>query len=1080
MKKFNLIFTFFVIMFSSWNLFSQTEARLLRFPNIHDNKVVFTYAGDLYLVDINGGIARRLTSDPGFEMFAKFSPDGKYIAFTAQYDGNTEVYLMPAQGGIPKRLTYTATLDRDDVADRMGPNNIVMGWSPDSKKIIFRSRCHSFNSFRGQLFTVDINGGMPQEIPVQDGGFCSYSPDGKYLAFNNIFREFRTWKYYTGGMADDIWVFDFASAKAVKLFENPAQDIFPMWNGNKIYFLSDRDHTMNLFAYDLDQDNTEKITNYQKYDIKFPSIGGDKIIYEHAGYLYYYNIPDGKISKITVYINNDFAVTRNKLVNAAKYIHTVDISNDGKFLLMSARGDIFKVPAIMGVTKDLTNSAGVHERNAVWSPDGKYIAYISDKSGEFEIYYQKADGSEPPVQLTSNAETYKYRIKWSPDSKKLLWNDRLMRLRYIDISTKKITEVDKSDYSIISSYNWSPDSRWITYALPNFETYKKIMIYDTKDGSKHEVTQGWYNSSSPAFSFDGKYLVFASERSFDPTYDDLDWNVAYSNTYKVYLVLLSDKTKNPFAPEESYVPDNQDTIKNSINKDNVEIDFDGISNRIIALPVRPAYYWNLYCLNDKVYYTGETLEDETSHFYMYDLKKHKETTLASGVGAYFPWNNSKMLLKKGKKYAIIDIPTSEIDFSSIKFADLSGLKYITDYQKEYKQIFTETWRQMRDFFFDPNMRGLNWDSIYAKYAVFLPYIHHRNDLNYIMGEMIGELNIGHAYVGGGERPKVDKIYMGLLGARFSKDASGYFKIDKIIRGQSWNPKRNSPLAEPGLDVNEGDFIIAINGVPTNSVDNIYQLLINTAGKPTELTINSTAKQDGAHNIVVKPLKSEADLYYYQWVWHNIEYVNEKTNGQVGYIHIPDMSSEGMNEFVELFYPQFRKKALIIDDRGNGGGNVSPIITEILRRKMVMQTMWRNVEMAGPVPDKTHVGPKVLLLDEYSASDGDLFPYQFKTYKMGTLIGKRSWGGVTGITASLPFIDGGYLYKPEFGHYSADGKKWIIEGHGVDPDIVVENNPADEYRGVDAQLDKAIEVVLEQLQNYPEKILPHPPFENKNK
>ena len=1080
MKKIKFIIPFLTILFLQLNLNAQKEAKLLRFPNINKDKIVFTYAGDLYLTDINGGIARRLTSDKGFEMFAKFSPDGKYIAFTAQYDGNTEVYLMPAEGGIPKRLTYTATLDRDDVADRMGPNNIVMGWTPDSKKIIFRSRCKSFNSFRGQLFTVDINGGMPQEVPIQDGGFCSFSPDGNYLAFNNIFREFRTWKYYTGGMADDIWVLDLKKQQAVKLFENPAQDIFPMWYDNKIYFLSDREHTMNLFVYDLDEDKTTKLTNYTKYDIKFPSIGGDKIIYEHAGNLEYYDISDGTTHKISIYIDNDFASTRNKLVDASKSIKTVDISANGKFMLMSARGEIFKVPAIKGVTKNLTNTCGVHERNAVWSPDGKYIAYISDKSGEFEIYLQKADGSEPAVQLTNNAETYKFKIKWSPDSKKILWNDRLMRLRYIDINAKKITEVEKSDYATNSSFNWSPDSRWITYALPNFETYKKIMIFDTKDGSKHEVTQGWYNSSSPAFSFDGKYLVFASQRSFNPTYDDLDWNVAYSNTYKVYLVLLSKKTKNPFASQESFTTNDSDTIKTSINNNNVEIDFEGIANRIISLPVRPAYYWNLYCLDDKVYYKGETLEDKTSHFYMYDLKSQKETELAKGVGFYFPWNNKKMLITKGRKYAIIDIPTTEIDFSTIKFADLSAMKYFTDFQQEYKQIYTETWRQMRDFFFDPNMRGLNWDSIYAKYAVFLPYIHHRNDLTYILGEMIGELNIGHAYVGGGERPKIDKIYMGLLGATFSKDASGYFKIDKIIQGQSWNRDRNSPLAEPGLNVNEGDFIIAINGIPTNTVENIYQLLINTAEKPTELTINSSASKNNARKIVVKPLKSEADLYYYQWVWHNIEYVNEKTNGQVGYIHIPDMSSEGMNEFVELFYPQFRKKALIIDDRGNGGGNVSPIITEILRRKMVMQTMWRNVKMAGPVPDKTHVGPKVLLLDEYSASDGDLFPFQFKTYKMGTLIGKRSWGGVTGITASLPFIDGGYLYKPEFGHYSADGKTWIIEGHGVDPDIVVENNPADEFKGIDAQLDKAIEVILEQLQNYPEKILPHPPFENKNK
>ncbi len=1078
------IIVFFVIVLSFLSIKSQTqtEARLLRFPNIRGNQVVFTYAGDLYTVNIKGGIARRLTSDPGFEMFAKISPDGKYIAFTAQYDGNTEVYIMPSEGGIPKRLTYTATLDRDDVADRMGPNNIVMGWTPDSKNIIYRSRCFSYNSFRGLLFTVDINGDMPKEVPVQDGGFCSYSPDGKYLAFNNIFREFRTWKYYRGGMADDIWVYDFASKKAVKLFDNPAQDIFPMWtSADKIYFASDRDRIMNIFSYDLNDDKISKVTHFKKYDVKFPSMGTDKIIFENAGYLYYLTTSNDSIHKMTIYINNDFSSTRNKIVDASKRIQSVDLSPKGDFLLFSARGEIFRVPSIKGVTKDYSNTPGVHERNAVWSPDGKYIAFISDKSGEFELYYQKADGSEPAIKLTSKAQTYKFKIKWSPDSKKLVWNDELLRLRYINITNKKITEIDKSNYFAISSFNWSPDSRWITYSLPNFKHNNKIMIFDTKDASKHEITTGWFSSSSPSFSFDGKYLVFVSSRSFDPTYGDLDWNVVYNNMQKIYLVLLSNKTANPFATQESYIPKENDTLSEISSSKVVSIDFNNIRNRIISLPIRPAYYWNVYSLNNKIYYDGQTEADKTSTLYMYDLNKQKETVLGKGINFHIPWNGKKMLISKDKKYAVIDLPNSPIDFSSVKYADLSSMKYKTDYQKEYKQIFDESWRQMRDFFYDPNMRGLNWDSIYKKYSVFLPYIHHRDDLTYIIGEMIGELSTGHAYVGGGERPKITKIYTGLLGARFSKDpGSGYFKIDKILKGASWSKSKNSPLQVPGLKVKTGDFIIAINGVETKTVRNIYQLLVNTAGKPTELTVNSKASKNGARKIVVIPLKSEANLYYYQWVEKNLAYVSKKTNNQVGYVHIPDMMTEGMNEFVNYFYAQIRKKALIVDDRGNGGGNVSPMIIERLRRKMVMQQMWRNVPMAGPVPDKTLVGPKVLLLNQYSASDGDLFAYQFKTYKIGTLIGKRSWGGVTGIDAPIPMIDGGVLYKPEYGHYSADGKKWIIEGHGVDPDIEVENNPAEAFRGKDSQLDKAIEVILEQMKNFPDKVVPNPPFPDKKK
>lgn len=1079
MKFIKYIFLFITVILFSLNLFGQNDVRLLRFPHIMNEQVVFTYAGDLYTVGIDGGTARRLTSHPGFEMFAKISPDGKLIAFTAQYDGNTEVYIIPSQGGVPKRITYTATLDRDDVSDRMGPNNIVMGWTPDGKNVIFRSRCHSYNSFRGQLFSVSVDGDMPVELPIQDGGFCSYSTDGKYLAFNKIFREFRTWKYYKGGMADDVWIYDFTNNDAYRLFENDAQDIFPMWYNDEVYFASDRDRIMNIFKFNLTDEQTTKVTTFDKYDVKFPSIGGDKIIFENAGYLYFYDITNDETKKISVNITNDLISGRNKLVDAKSKIRTVDLSPGGDFFVMSARGEVFKVPVISGVTKNLTNSPDAHERNAVWSPDGKYIAYLSDKSGEFEIYIKDANGIEKEIQLTDNAETYKFSIKWSPDSKKILWSDKMLRLRYINIDTKEITEVDKSDLVEIRSFNWSPDSRWITYSLPNYQWYNKIMIFDSQDKSKHEITTGWYPSSSPAFSFDGKYLVFTSARDFSPTYDDLDWNVAYSNMQKVYLVLLSKNTPNPLAPTLSFNPNGSDTTKVDLKNVTVNIDFDGIQSRLIALPVRASNYWSVYCVNDKVYYNEATEEDTKATLYAFDLNKQKETEITTNVAFHIPWNAKKMiLLGAGKKIAAVDLPSSSLS-SSVKYANLSGLKYFTDYTLEYQQIFDETWRQMRDFFYDPNMHGVNWDSVYQKYVVLVPYAKHRNDLTYIMGEMIAELNIGHAYVGGGERPEVDKIYTGLLGARFSKDASGYFKIDKIMTGASWTTNQNSPLAAPGLNINEGDFIIAINGIETKTVNNIYQLLVNTAGKPTELTINSTASASNAKTFVVVPLKSEAELYYYEWVQQNIAYVDQKTNGQVGYIHIPDMSSDGMNTFVQYFYPQMRKKALIIDDRGNGGGNVSPIITEILRRQMVMQQMWRNVPMAGPVPDKTHVGPKILMLDEYSASDGDLFPYQFKTYKMGTVIGKRSWGGVIGIRGSLPFIDGGTLHKPEFGHYSADGSKWIIEGYGVDPDVEIDNNPADVFKGNDAQLDKTIEIILEQMVDYPYQITPNPPFPNKS-
>ncbi len=1063
--------------------FSQTkEARLLRFPNIHGDTVVFSYAGDIYIANINTGQARRLTSDPGYEMFAKISPDGKWIAFTAQYDGNTEVYVMPVQGGVPRRLTYTATLNRDDVSDRMGPNNIVMGWTPDSKKIIFRSRMHSFNSFRGHLYLVDLQGDMPEPLPIMDGGFCSFSPDGKKLAFNYVFREFRTWKHYRGGMADDIWIYDFKTGKAKRLFKNPAQDIFPMWHGDKIYFISDRDWIMNLFVYDLKTGKTTKLTKFDTYDIKFPSIGKNRIVFENGGYLYYYDIPTGQLKQIHIYINNDFASTRNHLVDASRYIESYDVSPHGKNLVFSARGDIFIVPTDSKLaTKNITNTQGVFERDVAWSPKGDYIAYFSDKSGEYEIYIQKADGSEPPQQITKNADTYYYNLLWSPDGTKLLFNDKKLRLRYVDIKTKKVVLVDTSNYWEFNDFSWSPDSRYIVYTKHDFaHTYSRIYIYDTQTRQHHAITDGWYSSHSAIFSSDGKYLIFVSDRDFNPIYSDVEWNYAYKDMARPYIVLLSKNTPNPFLTQNQK---NTQKDKKDSRSDNsqvqVKIDFDGIGDRILQIPVRPANYYNLDYADGKIYYIYKKFNDKHTTVCYYDLKTKKEQQIGQDFSFKITADGKKMLVVKDKNYSVIDLPTSQVKID--KNVDLSGMQLWVDYQAEWRQIFYDVWRQMRDFFYDPNMHGLDWQAVKKKYEVLLPYVHHRNDLTYILGEMIGELNIGHAYVGGGDRPKIKRIYTGLLGAQFVKDKkSGYFKVAKILQGANWSKDLLSPLQMPGVNVKQGDYILAIDGIPTNTVNNIYQLLIGKGGKYVELTVNSKPDLATARKVTVKARKSEADLYYYDWVQHNLKYVSQKSGGQIGYIHIPDMMTDGLNKFVEYFYPQLRKKALIIDDRGNGGGNVSPMIIERLRRKMIMQQMARNVQTLGPVPEQTQVGPKVLLINQYSASDGDLFPYQFKAYKIGPVIGVRSWGGVVGIRGSLPLIDGGYLYKPEFGHYSADGKKWIVEGHGVDPDIVVENNPADYYRGHDAQLDKAIEVAKQLIKTYPQKITPHPPFPDKSK
>ncbi len=1036
----------------------------MRFPAIYGDQVVFTFAGDLYTVDKAGGVARKLTSGVGYEMFARFSPDGKNIAFTGQYDGNTEVFLIPAEGGSPKRLTFTATLGRDDISDRMGPNNIVMTWK-DNENIVYRSRKKSFNSFKGQLFVAHVAGGLSDEIPLPSGGFCSYSPDGKKLAFNQVFREFRTWKYYKGGMADDIWIYDFGTKETKNITNNDSQDIFPMWYGDEIYFLSDRDRIMNMFAYNMKTGETRKVTNYTEYDIKFPSLGNESIIYENGGYIYNFDIATQKANKIDVEIADDVLVERTTYKDASKFINTYAVSPDGKRVVFGARGDVWSVPAKKGITKNLTGTSGIHERNVEWSPDGKYISFISDKSGEDEIYIMKQDGSEEPIQITDKGDTYKYNPIWSPDSKKLLWSDKEQRVRFVDIETKTITEVEQTPDGEIRDYNWSPDSRWITYSKPQRGGMSRIWVYNVETKEKQPVTDTWYNSNSPVFDTEGNYLFFSSSRDFNPIYSWTEWNHAYRDMNKIYFVTLRKDVKNPFAPENDEVKVEEEKPAGDEAKDkgkkggeksadskNIDIDFDGIVDRIIVLPGQAGSYWNINPIGDKVYYSSYHSGGSGTKMMVYNLKKQKSTELGNYGSFIVSANHKKMLIGARGKYYVIDLPNGKINLS--ENVNLSNMKVWVDLKEEWNQIYNEAWRQMRDFFYDPNMHGLDWNAIHDKYQPLVPYVDNRNDLNYIIGEMIGELSIGHAYVSGGDKPKPERIKTGLLGAELVRDKSGYYRIDSILKGENWTRNVRSPFTEVGVDVNQGDYILAVNGKPTNNMVDIYQSLLGLAGKEVELTVNENAEMDGSRKVLIKPVGNESGLYYYNWVQDNIRKVNEATDGKVGYIHIPDMGVEGLNEFVKHYYPQLMKKALIIDDRGNGGGNVSPMIIERLNRELTMFTIARNGSPTTK-PGGMMLGPKVLLIDCYSASDGDLFPYQFRKLGLGKIIGTRSWGGVVGIRGSLPFIDGGQLRKPEFAPFDTEGKKFIIEGHGIDPDIVVHNDPAKEYAGDDQQLNNEL-------------------------
>ncbi|HEY3579867.1 MAG TPA: S41 family peptidase, partial [Pyrinomonadaceae bacterium] len=1091
---------------------AQAQTKLLRFPDIQGDRVVFTYAGDLWTAPATGGTATRLTSHPGVEVFGKFSPDGKWVAFTGQYDGDEQVYVVPSTGGEPRQLTFYPA--KGPLAPRWGWDNQVFGWSRDGKRIFFRSLRDSWTLPIARLYSVSVDGGPAEALPMPTAGSGDFSPSETEMVYSPQSRDFRSEKRYGGGEANKLYIYDLKTNAAKRITEGPRATRDAMWLGDTIFYNSDRDGHFNLYAYTVSNGRTSKVTSSNQWDVRWPSSDNEnQIVYELDGGLVVMDARTRKSTPISINVPDEGNWSRPSRVSAANLIESVGLSPKGERALFVARGDVFTAPVEKGPTRNLTHSSGAHDKWASWSPDGSQIAFISDMSGEEELYVIAQDGSKPAEQLTHGGAAMRYQPEWAPDGKRIAFSDKDGKLYVLTMADRKVVEIADSPRGQIRDYTWSPRSNFLAFTMANKGPFSGVYVWSAGDGQLHRVTDESFNSYNPAWDPQGNYLYYLSDREYAPQLSNIEFNYATNRNTYIYAIALRKDVKNPFPPESDEVTiakTSDDSAKPPASPSPSEkpaespspaaatpapaeqkpeaatpkppatmtIDFDGIVGRDTRVPVTADNYGGLaaktghllYVVGGAGYYGRQS--DKPTSLRIYSIKDRKETTLVEDMRGYtLSDDGSKVLVAQGPGFNLYDAtPQGE---RTRKAVATSGLYVDRVPQEEWTQIFNEVWRRYRDWFYVPNMHGFDWVALREQYKPLLKYVGHRSDLNYVISEMISELTIQHAYIDGGDFQIPPRPRYGLPGARFELDKqAGRYRITKIFGGENEEDIYRSPLTEVGVNASVGDYVLAIDGEELKPTDDPYRLLRNKADNPVQLTLNKVPSMQGARTVSYKPITDEQNLIYLDWVNRNRERVSQATNGRVGYLHVPDMGAAGIREFIKWYYPQLDKEGLIIDVRANGGGNVSRMLIERLRRKLLGITYSRTNDEGQTYPDGVFIGPMAALLDENSASDGDIFPSMFREAGLGPLIGKRSWGGVVGITNRGTLIDGGVVNVPEFGLTNKSGE-WIIEGYGVDPDIEVDNDPQSVIAGKDPQLERAITEVMAKLKT-PVKLPPRPP------
>ncbi len=1089
------------------NAQTKPSAGMMRFADVSQTHIVFSYADDLWLVSREGGMATPLASPKGAELFPRFSSDGKTIAFVGNYDGGSDIYTIPTSGGPAERLTYHPATE------------ILCDWAPDGSLI------YSSNGFAGlgrqpQLFTISAKAPNPKQLPVPYGTNGAISADGRYLAYTPYSRDTRTWKRYRGGMASDIWVFDLQTKAAQQITDFEGTDTLPMWMGSTVYYLSDdgEEHRLNIWSYDLRSKKRTQVTKFAAFDCKWPSLGpgadgNGELIFQNGASLYLLSLKSGEAKKVSITVPGDRPKIRPQRIDVSKSVSGGDISPSGKRVVVEARGDLWSLPAKNGSPRNLTATSGVAERSPSWSPDGQWIAYFADETGEYELFVKQSDGRGETRQLTQDGKAFRYDPTWSPDSKHITFTDKAGGLFLHSLETGETKSVDRDPTSGRLNVSWSHDSAWLTYSKPgdNKAGSGSVWVYNVAAGKGTQLTSGFFNDSNPTFDRKGEFIYFSSNRAFNrPNYDDVSTSFIYTATEVLVAMPLRTDVKHPLAPKsdeetwekpgakkEGEGKGKDDAKKGDASKSKegdkakaekktpIKIEFDQIERRCFQVPVSQGRFGSI-AVNDKGQLIYARLNASGARggpgagsgtgikLFDFAADKKEEKSVVDGAAAFAMTPDGKKLgvFARGSFFVVAAAPGQKLD----KKVSTEGMIAIVEPQKEWRQMFNDAWRIERDFFYDPYMHGVDWIAVKRHYEKMLPDCVTRRDLSFIIREMISEINVGHAYYREGQGVESGPSgNVGLLGCRFERSGNAY-RIGEIFRGAVWDLDARNPLDQAGIK--QGEFILAVNGVPMRMDENPYAPFQGLAGKTVTLTVSKDDKVGDDREVVFKTLGSDAGLRFRMWIEQRRKMVEKKSGGKIGYIYVTNTGIPGQNDLVRQYFGQIHKEGLIIDDRWNGGGQIPTRFIEMLNRPVTNYWATRDGRDWTWPPDAHH-GPKAMLINGLAGSGGDMFPALFKQNRLGKLIGMRTWGGLVGISGNPGLIDGSSVTAPTFAYYEKDGT-WGIEGHGVDPDIKVVDDPSKMTEGGDPQLDAAISQVMSEIKANPYRKPDRPRYPNRSK